>query len=52
VLRPASRRHGRPDAAWYGPGITVYRRELRSKLVGAGVRIETVRGLGDRIVAS
>jgi hypothetical protein len=51
VLRPASRRHGRLDAAWYGPGKTVYR-GLRSKLAGAGVRIETVGGVGYRIVAS
>ena len=52
MLRPASRRHGRLDAAWYGPGKTVYCRRLRSKLVGAGARIQTVRGVGYRIVAS
>ena len=32
--------------------IDVHLARLRSKLVGAGVRIETVRGVGYRIVAS
>ena len=32
--------------------IDVHLARLRSKLAGAGVRIETVRGVGYRIVAS
>jgi DNA-binding response OmpR family regulator len=32
--------------------IDVHLARLRSKLVGAGVRIETVRGVGYRVVAS